>query len=233
MQRPSPTWLAVSLVAAALLCVRESAGQSSGAIHRNEHGVIAEYRVTLVQRLSAADGARVDALDTRDTQRGSGRALSFLAADRAVRVFLPLALDALSRAPEAARLRRLAPLLDARSTRGAIAELATMPESPLQTLPPMYNGPVDLGFYPVTAARAAAQLALSGYDPWRAPASPAVNVALSTHAALRAGADRAAVLAAAESLVRDMVFVARARRVDGHHQPPRSHHGTPQRSLPT
>ncbi len=73
----------------------------------------AAWRAALVPwlpRLTGTQGGRVQA-----------RARAFKAADWAVRVFAPLALDAAGRNDDAARLRALAPIVDAASASAAFA----------------------------------------------------------------------------------------------------------------
>jgi hypothetical protein len=60
------------------------------------------------------------AIDTRRTARGDDRRLALAAADSALRVIAPLALDAASRPAEAGELRALPPITDPASAQAAI-----------------------------------------------------------------------------------------------------------------
>ncbi|MEI8254123.1 MAG: hypothetical protein WCJ30_00455 [Deltaproteobacteria bacterium] len=209
MIAPVRQLVSIAIAASALLC-GSVAGSQGGALR--EHGALAELRESLRAALEPTERTALDAVDASGTSGAAGAVVSFLASDRAVRVFVPLALDALGRQADATRLRRMAPLVNRATARAAHSVLEHMPEQPMRTLDPMYSGPVDLCFFPVTAARMAAQSATYGFRPGFAPATSGPTVGRAACAAMRAGASRATVITAVIALFTDAVAAVRAGR---------------------
>jgi hypothetical protein len=91
------------------------------------HPVVYAYRESLRAFLSAEEQTQLDALDWSHTTGGDWQRLRYMAADRAVRRFLPRMLESTEDpilAQHAARLRALPPLLD-RDT-DAVAQMAVV-----------------------------------------------------------------------------------------------------------
>lgn len=87
-----------------------------------EHFVIAQLRNALRPWLSAQEQQRLDAISAEGTALGNATSLRYLAADRALRAFVPLAMELVERPRAAARLRQLAPVVDRRSSQAALRD---------------------------------------------------------------------------------------------------------------
>jgi hypothetical protein len=198
------TWLAASAVTT--LRAPECAAQPCRSA-REEHRTIAAIRGALASWLTAPERQRLAAVDTTSTCRGSTRVLMLLAADRVVRVLLPLALDGARRGADAARLRALPPVTDRASARRANAVVAALPylgvEAPSTTA--ARTGPLGCD-QPLVWASIALQQAGDARFADRA------DVGMAFCAAARVWGERAAVVEAAIALVRELADAARRVR---------------------
>ncbi len=177
----------------------------SYATMRDEHVTIAAIRIALWSWMTPPERARLDAIDTSSTRRGDTRALTLLAADRVARVVAPFALDGAHRTNDASRLRALPPVVDRASARRAAEVVSSLPF--LAATEPSATGATTgpLGCdQPLTWATIALRQAGDARFADRA------DVAMAFCAATRVGGDRAALVDAAVSLVRDLALAARS-----------------------
>jgi hypothetical protein len=77
--------------------------------------VLEQYRTAHAAWFTPDERARLDAIDLRGTWTGEPHTLRWLAADRALRQFAPIALDAVVRAREASHLRSAPGVIDTRT----------------------------------------------------------------------------------------------------------------------
>ncbi len=168
----------------------------------DEHQAITSVRASVWGWWTPAEKERLESIDTAHTKRGRRRLLARLAADRAVRVLAPLALEASDHPADAAKLRALAPIRDRRSERAARTVLRTVAQPWSAPLQPLQLGPLSACDAPISWAQATVALPRPPY--------PTAAVAAVACAAVRVGADRAVVVDAVLELVRTMASAARA-----------------------
>ncbi len=171
--------------------------------------------------VTADELARFDAITRTGTAHGRRLRLGLLAADRAVRYFAPVALEAIGRAPEAARLRALAPITDAARARAASTECMAIREA--LSSDPSLTTPQPAGTILATLLTAAASADGSAAAALDSPtaersaaeagggaAEVAGNALWLLHLAQRSEAERSAVVAAATRLLTRLTRAARA-----------------------
>lgn len=183
---------------------------------RDEHVTIAAIRTSLGSWMTPSERARLDAIDTASTRRGDTRALTLLAADRVARVVAPLALDGAHRTVDASRLRELPPVVDRASARRAAEVVSSLPflAAAEPSTAGAMTGPLGCD-QPLTWVTIALRQAGDARFADRADA------AVAFCAAARVGGDRAALVDAAVSLVRDLALAARSHARPARSAPPR------------
>jgi hypothetical protein len=190
--------------------------------------VIEQFRTALAGWMTADERARLDAVDVRDTWTGEPHALRWLAADRALRQFAPMALDGIVRSRDAARLRSLPAVTDARGAaavarerviaaavrRRARVDVETADRFALRIATWGIDPPAESGWRADERALAADRAVIAAADcAMRDDVAEAANAAQEAAAVLGDGDERARVVDAAIDLVRDMAFAARAVRI--------------------
>lgn len=171
---------------------------------RDEHVTLAAIRTSLWSWMTPPERARLDALDTSSTRRGDTRSLMFLAADRVARVVAPLALDGAHRTSDASRLRALPPVVDRTSARRAADFVSSLP-----LLAATQPSTIGATTGPLGCDQPLTWVTIALRQAGDARSADRADVAMAFCAAARVGGDRAALVDAAVSLVRDLALAAR------------------------
>ena len=181
--------------------VQLAANLARGGSGRAELDYLVGLREGLGYWLTPEELQRAPMIDPKKPRRGNIDRMAYLAADRAVHVFLPPVLSAWQQVDDAAHLSALPPIVDRKSAEVARAALANLRDRH----PPKGRGASPLCEAPVGTARSLVEDAVmmrSGRPPH------GISVAGLACAAVKEGADRAQAVEAALSLLKTLIGVA-------------------------
>jgi hypothetical protein len=171
---------------------------------RAETTYLLDFHAGLRSWLTPEELERAPVIDPKLSRRGNIDRVLYLAADRAVHVFLPQVLLAWQQSDDAARVSSLPPIVDHKSAEVARAALANLHDRHL----PSGTDPSPLCATPVARARSAvedAALIRKGRLPY------GMNVPGLACAAVKEGADRARAVEESLSLLKQLMVVAHGK----------------------